>query len=236
MADNSRINVRNVYIELLNKMKAIEGVDIEYIDHLVQLLYDDINLIDIDVEAIKALIPNTATTSNMLATMSDLPAAQVNSDWNASSGVAAILNKPTIPAAQVNSDWNAVSGVAQILNKPTIPAAQVNSDWNASSGVAAILNKPSIINVAFEELEITTNMWSQVIGQTYYEAAIALTDITSYVDIPAILCDRGNNIQYSLITDVITSFNSGVGYVTLTLRSNTLPTTTINAGVYVFTH
>ena len=28
---------------------------------------------------------------------------------------------PTIPAAQVNSDWNAVSGVAQILNKPTIP-------------------------------------------------------------------------------------------------------------------
>ena len=236
MADNSRINVRNVYIELLNKMKAIEGVDIEYIDHLVQLLYDDINLIDIDVETIKALIPNTATTSNMLATMSDLPAAQVNSDWNAVSGVAQILNKPTIPAAQVNSDWNAVSGVAQILNKPTIPAAQVNSDWNASSGVAAILNKPPIINVAFEELEITTNMWSQVIGQTYYEAAIALTDITSYVDIPAILCDRGNNTQYSLITDVITSFNSGVGYVTLTLRSNTLPTTTINAGVYVFTH
>lgn len=212
MADNSRINVRNVYIELLNKMKAIEGVDIEYIDHLVQLLYDDINLIDIDVEAIKALIPNTATTSNMLATMSDLP------------------------AAQVNSDWNAVSGVAQILNKPTIPAAQVNSDWNATTGVAAILNKPTIINVAFEELEITSNMWSQVIGQTYYEASIALTDITSYVDIPAILCDRGNNTQYSLITEVITSYSFGVGYVTLTLRSNTLPTTTINAGVYVFTH
>ena len=32
-------------------------------------------------------------------------------------------NKPTIPAAQVNSDWNAVSGVAEILNKPTIPTA-----------------------------------------------------------------------------------------------------------------
>ena len=30
-------------------------------------------------------------------------------------------NKPTIPAAQVNSDWNANSGVAEILNKPTIP-------------------------------------------------------------------------------------------------------------------
>ena len=29
-----------------------------------------------------------------------------------------LLNKPTIPDAQVNSDWNANSGVSQILNKP----------------------------------------------------------------------------------------------------------------------
>lgn len=28
---------------------------------------------------------------------------------------------PSIPAAQVNSDWNASTGVAEILNKPTIP-------------------------------------------------------------------------------------------------------------------
>ena len=32
-----------------------------------------------------------------------------------------LSDKPTIPAAQVNSDWNAASGKAQILNKPTIP-------------------------------------------------------------------------------------------------------------------
>lgn len=31
-----------------------------------------------------------------------------------------LQNKPTIPAAQVNSDWNASSGVAEILNKPAI--------------------------------------------------------------------------------------------------------------------
>ena len=69
---------------------------------------------------------------------------------------------PTIPNAQVNSDWNAVSGVEEILNKPTIPTAtsdltndsgfitigdvptQVNSDWNATTGFAEILNKPTI--------------------------------------------------------------------------------------------
>ena len=32
-----------------------------------------------------------------------------------------LTNKPTIPAAQVNSDWNASGGVAVILNKPTVP-------------------------------------------------------------------------------------------------------------------
>lgn len=33
-----------------------------------------------------------------------------------------LADKPTIPAAQVNSDWDANSGVAQILNKPSIPS------------------------------------------------------------------------------------------------------------------
>ena len=32
-----------------------------------------------------------------------------------------LTNKPTIPAAQINSDWNASSGVAVILNKPVVP-------------------------------------------------------------------------------------------------------------------
>lgn len=32
-----------------------------------------------------------------------------------------LTNKPTIPAAQVNSDWNSSSGVSQILNKPLLP-------------------------------------------------------------------------------------------------------------------
>ena len=29
-----------------------------------------------------------------------------------------LTDKPTIPNAQVNSDWNASSGISQILNKP----------------------------------------------------------------------------------------------------------------------
>ena len=122
--ENEKINIRNMYIELLNKLKGVEGVDIHYIDQMVQLLEHDIDLIEIPVNWILSVIPSGTTTEDPLVKSSQVPAAQVNSDWNADSGVAQILNKPTIPAAQVNSDWNATSGVAQILNKPTIPAAQ----------------------------------------------------------------------------------------------------------------
>ena len=73
-----------------------------------------------------------------------IPAAQVNSDWNAVSGVAEILNKPTLSTVATSGDYG------DLLNKPTIPAAQVNSDWNAVSGVAEILNKPTLGTMASE--------------------------------------------------------------------------------------
>ena len=63
------------------------------------------------------------------------PVEQVNADWNAVSGKAQILNKPTIPSEQVNADWNAVNGKAQILNKPTIPVVPTNvSSFNNDAG------------------------------------------------------------------------------------------------------
>lgn len=45
-----------------------------------------------------------------------------------------LSDKPTIPAAQVNSDWNATSGVARILNKPdlTVYATKVGSATNGN--------------------------------------------------------------------------------------------------------
>ena len=47
-----------------------------------------------------------------------------------------LTNKPTIPAAQVNADWNASSGLGVILNKPVVPAQP--SVTTASAGTAAL--------------------------------------------------------------------------------------------------
>jgi hypothetical protein len=96
------------------------------------------------------------TNDSGFITIGDVP-AQVNADWNATSGVAEILNKPTIPAAQIQSDWTQANNAALdfIKNKPTIPAAQVNSDWNATSGVAEILNKPTLTNGTVTSIGLT---------------------------------------------------------------------------------
>lgn len=53
------------------------------------------------------------------------------------------VNVNAVIPGQLNADWDATSGAAEILNKPTIPDAQVNADWKATSGVQEILNKPS---------------------------------------------------------------------------------------------
>lgn len=67
-----------------------------------------ISIVD-DIAALQADVALKANTA-------DLGATAFSNDYND------LDNLPTIPAAQVNSDWNATSGVAEILNKPSIPS------------------------------------------------------------------------------------------------------------------
>jgi hypothetical protein len=50
-------------------------------------------------------------------------------------------NKPTIPAAQVQSDWNATSGMGEILNKPSLANVATSGDYED------LTNKPTIPTV-----------------------------------------------------------------------------------------
>lgn len=79
------------------------------------------------------------------ANSADLAAVATSGSYND------LSNKPTIPAAQVNSDWNASSGVAQILNKPgiTSTATQGSTDLITSGGVYTIVGD---INAVLEEV------------------------------------------------------------------------------------
>jgi len=77
-----------------------------------------------------------------------IPAAQVNVDWNATSGVAQISNKPTLHAVATSGQYSDLSGL------PSIPAAQIQSDWNTSNtaSVDFIKNKPNLFSGAYADL------------------------------------------------------------------------------------
>jgi len=74
-------------------------------------------------------------------TSSDITAWNNKSDF--SGNYNDLTNKPTIPAAQVNSDWNATSGLARILNKPTLATVATSGSYNDLSGKPTIPTKTS---------------------------------------------------------------------------------------------
>lgn len=94
-------------------------------------VYDKISAMDTTIsgKADSSSLATVATSGsyNDLSNKPTIPAAQVNSDWDASSGVAQILNKPNLATVATSGSYNDLS------NKPTIPAAQVQTDWNATT-------------------------------------------------------------------------------------------------------
>jgi hypothetical protein len=66
-------------------------------------------------------------------------------------GDGSLATFPTIPAAQVNSDWNAVSGVQEILNKPLLATVATSGDYND------LLNLPIIPSAILTALPWSAN-------------------------------------------------------------------------------
>lgn len=121
------LDQNGVFVSLLNDLEApgnsyyygtnAEGIKgwyaiVDNIGLTCETLPDCATIISI-LDDIAALQTDVALKANT----ADLGATAFSNDYND------LDNLPTIPAAQVNSDWNAVSGVAEILNKPTIPTS-----------------------------------------------------------------------------------------------------------------
>ena len=77
-----------------------------------------------------------------------IPAAQVSTDWNATTGVAQILNKPTLATVATSGSYTDLS------NQPTIPSAQIRADWSQTDNTSLdyILNKPTLFDGAYSSL------------------------------------------------------------------------------------
>ena len=99
----------------------------------------------------------TSTGSSIAwTTFPTIPAAQVQTDWNATVGIASILNKPTLATVATSGSYN------DLINKPTIPAAQIQSDWNQANSVALdfIKNKPTLFSGSWNDLTDKPSLFS----------------------------------------------------------------------------
>jgi len=93
-----------------------------------------------------------------------------------------LTNKPTIPAAQVQSDWNATSGLGEILNKPTLGGATVSVSDTApstpSNGDLWFKSDEAKLKVRYEDG--TSNQWIDALPLgTSSSGGIALTDLST---------------------------------------------------------
>ena len=88
---------------------------------------DGSNGTSVYVEANELAAVATSGSYNDLSNLPTIPDAQVNSDWNADSGVAQILNKPALATVATSGSYT------DLINLPTIPATNnINAaDWNA---------------------------------------------------------------------------------------------------------
>jgi hypothetical protein len=91
------------------------------------------------------------TEKNKLAGIAAGAEVNVNADWNATSGDAQILNKPSLATVATSGSYT------DLTNKPTIPAAQIQSDWTQAntSALDYIKNKPTIPSAGVTSVGLT---------------------------------------------------------------------------------
>ena len=221
-----KINIRNMYIDLLNKIRNVEGVDKDYVDGLIEVVDQEITALDSDINALISVIPEEASATNPLVVTDDLAAVAFSGSYND------LDNTPTIPASQVNSDWNASSGVAQILNKPTLAAVATSGSY------IDLLNKPSFGLVFSAYFDIPTTGWTTSGNYYYYDIELGSSTYFDINNIPIITpYPTGNNIEqtaaeasnYSLLCGV--GSYTGVDKAYIRLYSAAVPTSSYRVGV-----
>jgi hypothetical protein len=184
----------------LNSFRFFDGTKLAYIT-------EDAVMTEISHTDLINLTATSVTKNGVeIATINDLPAAQIQSDWTQANNTLLdfIKNKPTIPAAQVNSDWNAVGGVAEILNKPTIPTktSDLTNDGDDGNPFISLNDLPSNI------ILYPTTAASDIVG--YVKLVQSIND-PSYNTVAVDVSTGAITGSAQLVSSLATSANVIVG-------------------------
>lgn len=126
----------------------------------------------------KGLSTNDYTTEekNKLANIAAGAQVNVQSDWNASSGDAAILNKPTTLAGYGITDAMTATAIEQAIN------AAVSSVFNYKGTKAAVANLPSSGNSTGDVWHVTATGGEYVWNGTAWEELGSAIDLSGYLE------------------------------------------------------
>lgn len=217
--------------------------------------YDDLtNKPDLSVYAESADLATVATSGaysdlsgkpdlSVYAESADLATVATTGDYDD------LINKPSIPAAQVNSDWNASSGVAQILNKPTLAAVATSGAYADLSGTPTINNVPPVTSTDNNKVlkasysgGVGSYSWEQApASQVQSDWAEADSSAASYIEnkpVPKALV-AGTNVSISETVNSLTiSATGGTNYTAgqnITIQNNVISATdtTYTAGANI---
>jgi len=153
-----------------------------------------------------------------------------------------LTNKPTIPAAQVQTDWNATTGLGVLLNKPSsLPASDVYSWAKASTkpsySWSEIASKPTLLSQFTNDLGnyggwitgINSSMVTAALGYTPYSSSNPSGYISSYSETdPIFVASQAHNITSTDITHLSNLSGSNSGDETSTTIKSKLGITTLS--------
>ena len=155
-----------------------------------------------------------------------------------------LSDKPTIPAAQVNSDWNASSGVAQILNKPTNVSAFTNDSGYITSSALTGYATQAWVGQQGYITGITSSDVTTALGYTPYNSSNPSGYITNSALAPYVLSSSlasvattgsyndlsGKPTIPTVNNPTITFTQGGTTKGTITLNQSTNQTIALDAG------
>lgn len=114
------------------------------------------------------------TELNKKANTSDLHTVATSGNYND------LSNKPNIPAAQVNADWNAELGVARILNKPTAVSSFSNdANYVVGKTIYGDLDTDPSLNITGNTILVFANPLTSLtinqVSNNYKESVLIFT-------------------------------------------------------------
>ena len=175
------------------------------------------------------------TTSQLNAanyiTAAQVPASQVNADWNATTGVALILNKPTLFSGNYSDLTNKPTlfdgNYNSLSNRPNLAAVAISGNYNDLINKPAIPTVPTYVSAFTNDVGYVTS--SQLNAANYITAAQvpasqvnadwnAMSGAAQILNKPTLFSGNYNDLTNKptipIVPANVSAFNNDAGYLT----------------------